>query len=78
MNKRIIFIFSIISLSYSYNSFCQIVEQPKISFSFDDRSIKDMPNHTLEEWNQLLLDQLKKHNVHAILFAQGSGFRVKQ
>lgn len=46
-------------------------EKPKISFTFDDGSIDDMPNYNLEEWNQMLLANLKKHNLKAILFSAG-------
>ncbi len=73
MNKRIIFIILTISLGYSYSSFCQTVEKPKISFSFDDGSIKNFPGYDLEVWNQMLLDNLKKHDVKAVLFVKGAG-----
>ncbi len=46
--------------------------KPKISFTFDDGSISDMPGYKLETWNQLLLDELKKNDLKAILFACGS------
>lgn len=45
--------------------------KPKISFTFDDGSISDFGNYKLEKWNQLLLDNLKKHNLRAILFSSG-------
>jgi len=73
MNKRIIFILLTISLCYSCSSFCQTVEKPKISFSFDDGSIKNFPGYDLKIWNQMLLDHLKKHDVKAVLFVKGSG-----
>ena len=46
--------------------------KPKISFTFDDGSIKDMPNHGLTDWNQRILDTLEKHKIKAVLFAAGS------
>jgi peptidoglycan/xylan/chitin deacetylase (PgdA/CDA1 family) len=46
--------------------------RPTISFTFDDGSVKDMPGYTLERWNSMLLDNLKKHGVKAILFSTGS------
>lgn len=47
------------------------LEKPKISFTFDDGSINDMPGDKLEEWNQMLLDNLKKQNLKSILFSTG-------
>lgn len=47
-------------------------ESPKIAFTFDDGSTKDLPNHKLEEWNQLILRHLKKNDLKAVLFATGS------
>ena len=45
--------------------------KPKISFTFDDGSTNDFGEYKLETWNQLLLDNLKKHNLRAILFSSG-------
>jgi peptidoglycan-N-acetylglucosamine deacetylase len=45
--------------------------KPKISFTFDDGSINDFGDYKLDVWNQLLLDNLKKHNLRAILFSSG-------
>lgn len=47
--------------------------KPTVSFTFDDGSTKDMPGYELEEWNQLILDHLNKHNLTAVLFATGNG-----
>ncbi|MDX1909328.1 MAG: polysaccharide deacetylase family protein [Bacteroidia bacterium] len=47
-------------------------EKPKISFTFDDGQTNDIGNYKLEVWNQMLLDNLKKHNVKAILFSYGA------
>ncbi len=73
MNKRIIIVSLAISLTCSLSSFCQTVQKPKISFSFDDGSVKDFPAYDLEIWNQMLLDNLKRHDVKAVLFIKGSG-----
>lgn len=45
--------------------------KPTISFTFDDGSIGDFGHYPLETWNQLILDNLKKHNLRAILFSSG-------
>lgn len=45
--------------------------KPKISFTFDDGAPNDIGDFKLEMWNQLLLDNLKKHNLRAILFSSG-------
>lgn len=47
-------------------------KRPKISFTFDDGSVKDMPGYVNAEWNQLILNHLAKHKVKAVLFATGS------
>ncbi|HMS64365.1 MAG TPA: polysaccharide deacetylase family protein [Ignavibacteria bacterium] len=46
-------------------------DKPKISFTFDDGSVDDMPGYKLEEWNQMLLDNLQKFELSSILFSMG-------
>ncbi|WP_179830338.1 polysaccharide deacetylase family protein [Spirosoma fluviale] len=46
--------------------------KPKIAFTFDDGSINDFGEYKLENWNQRLLDQLKKNKLKAILFSAGA------
>ena len=43
--------------------------KPKVSFTFDDGSTRDMPNLKLEEWNEMILTSLEKHGAKAVLFA---------
>ena len=75
--KKIILtvIFGLISvgLSKSLNdkNTIRLKEKPKISFTFDDGQINDIGTYRLEKWNKLLLDNLKKHNLKAILFSSG-------
>lgn len=45
--------------------------RPKISFTFDDGQVNDIAGYTLEKWNQMLIDNLKKHNLKSILFSFG-------
>lgn len=45
--------------------------KPRISFTFDDGKTHDIGQYKLEVWNQMLLDNLKKHNLKAILFSAG-------
>jgi len=66
----LILILSGMILSYNLAS-CQDNNKPKISFTFDDGSIDDMPGYKLEEWNQMLLDNLKKFDLKAVLFSKG-------
>jgi peptidoglycan/xylan/chitin deacetylase (PgdA/CDA1 family) len=47
-------------------------DKPKISFTFDDGQTHDIGEYKLETWNQLLLDNLKKHNLKAVLFSFGA------
>lgn len=68
-------IWTILQLAFSFerNAIAQTKQEvkPKISFTFDDGSTSDFGNYKLEAWNQLLLDNLKKHNLRAILFSSG-------
>lgn len=73
MIKHIIYLALTISLGYSCGSAPQTIEKPKISFSFDDGSLKDFPGYDAATWNQMLLDNLKKHKVKAVLFVKGAG-----
>jgi peptidoglycan-N-acetylglucosamine deacetylase len=52
--------------------------KPKISFTFDDGTTNDFGDFKLEMWNQLLLDNLKKHNLRAILFSSGHNKETKK
>ncbi|MFN8343887.1 MAG: polysaccharide deacetylase family protein [Spirosomataceae bacterium] len=49
-----------------------IQDKPKISFTFDDGQTNDIGKYKLKVWNQLLLDNLKKHKLKAILFSSGA------
>ena len=46
--------------------------KPKISFTFDDGQTNDIGRFKLEFWNQMLLDNLHKHHLKAILFSSGA------
>ncbi len=59
--------------SCSYSCYSQEEEKPKISFSFDDGSIRDFPGYKLKDWNAMLLDNLKAHKLKAVLFVKGAG-----
>lgn len=52
--------------------------QPTISFSFDDGSIKDFPNNKNESWNKLLLEKLKNNDVKSVLFVKGKNLDNKR
>lgn len=67
-----LFIFFSGFLQANYNESESDNKKPKISFTFDDGSTLNMPNYELKEWNQLILDNLKKHNIKAVFFATGS------
>lgn len=47
---------------------CAEKEKPKISFTFDDGSTRDYVNYKLKDWNQLILDNLQKHDTKAMFF----------
>lgn len=47
-------------------------EKPKIAFTFDDGATADFGSYKLEDWNERLLGNLKKHQLKAILFSMGA------
>jgi peptidoglycan/xylan/chitin deacetylase (PgdA/CDA1 family) len=69
-----------LTLSFERNAIAQTEQnvKPKVSFTFDDGSISDFGNYKLETWNQRLLDNLKKHNLKAILFSSGQNKSTKK
>lgn len=46
-------------------------KKPCVSFSFDDGNTKDILNYKGEEWNAMIIDQLKKYDLEAIMFVSG-------
>lgn len=70
------FLITVLELTISCNSTIyghkEKQEKPKISFTFDDGQTSDIGKYKLEVWNQILLDNLKKHNLKAILFSSGA------
>ncbi len=75
MTKRLICLANVLVLGLSIvlqsNAQSEKAVKPKIAFTFDDGSINDFGEYQLEHWNQLLLDNLKKHNLKAVLFSSG-------
>ncbi|WP_291865104.1 polysaccharide deacetylase family protein [Maribacter sp.] len=61
------YIFIVFTLFLTTNLIAQ-----SVSFTFDDGSLADTPNHTAKEWNTMLLDKLNATNVKAILFVTGN------
>ncbi len=47
-------------------------DKPKIAFTFDDGRTDDIGGYKLKVWNEMLLANLKKHNLKAILFSSGA------
>jgi peptidoglycan/xylan/chitin deacetylase (PgdA/CDA1 family) len=72
----IFFVFTFLGLSRSFDdkNIGRLNKQmkPKISFTFDDGQVNDIGPYQLEKWNQMLLDNLKEHNLRAILFSSGN------
>lgn len=46
-------------------------KQPTISFTFDDGNPKDVSGYKLEEWNEMILEALDRHELKAIFFVMG-------
>lgn len=72
----IIFVLTTLGLSKSFDdqNTGRLNEQlkPRISFTFDDGQINNIGPYELQKWNQMLLDNLKKENLRAILFSSGN------
>jgi Predicted xylanase/chitin deacetylase len=49
----------------------QYTEKPSVAFSFDDGNTKDILNYKSEQWNAMIIDQLKKYKIQAIMFVCG-------
>lgn len=45
--------------------------KPRVCLSFDDGSLQDMPGYSHQEWNQRLLDHLKREGVQAAFLVAG-------
>ena len=58
-------------VSVAWNVGCQNIERPSVAFSFDDGNTRDILNYKGEEWNAMIIDQLKKYNLQAVMFVQG-------
>jgi peptidoglycan/xylan/chitin deacetylase (PgdA/CDA1 family) len=75
-NLTVLLLAAVFGLTISCNSRRHTLKEkqdkPKISFTFDDGQIDDMGGYKLETWNQLLLNNLKKHHLKAILFSAGA------
>ncbi|MEP2670463.1 MAG: polysaccharide deacetylase family protein [Cyclobacteriaceae bacterium] len=83
MTKLIIFSITCFYLQLTFSIRQNVAQEKeniksKISFTFDDGSTNDFGDYKLERWNQLLLDQLKKHNLKAILFSSGYNKETKK
>lgn len=49
----------------------RVKDKPRISFTFDDGNTDAQAGYSLEAWNTLLLENLKKHGLKSILFSMG-------
>ena len=74
---HLLFLATVLGLTMPYRNRCEPNSQnenqdrPKISFTFDDGQVNDFGEYKLKIWNELLLSNLKKHNLKAILFSLG-------
>jgi len=49
-----------------------ILEQPTVSFTFDDGITSDIADYSFEEWNDMILQSLANANIKAVFFVTGS------
>lgn len=47
--------------------------QPKISFTFDDGSTKNIADYKAARWNDMILEHLRQAGVKGLLFVRGKG-----
>lgn len=63
----ILVLFTVSSLS----SVSSAQEKSSLCFTFDDGNPNDILDYKAEQWNQMILDQLKEHNLQAVIYANG-------
>jgi peptidoglycan-N-acetylglucosamine deacetylase len=54
-----------------FNSITSAQEKPSLCFTFDDGSTKDILDYNYLKWNQMILDNLKAHNLQAVWYVAG-------
>jgi peptidoglycan/xylan/chitin deacetylase (PgdA/CDA1 family) len=69
--KQIIVILLVAFVSITWTIDNQSTEKPSVAFSFDDGNTRDILNYKGEEWNAMIIDQLKRYNLQAVMFVQG-------
>jgi peptidoglycan-N-acetylglucosamine deacetylase len=69
--KKIIGLLLVAFLCITWKDADQPIEKPVVAFSFDDGNTRDILNYKGDVWNAMIIDQLKKYNLQAILFVQG-------
>jgi glyoxylase-like metal-dependent hydrolase (beta-lactamase superfamily II)/peptidoglycan/xylan/chitin deacetylase (PgdA/CDA1 family) len=77
MNNKKIYLAFLFLIGWNI-AFAQSSSSPKISFSFDDGSTNDYPGYDSEVWNQMLLNNLKKFDLQAVLFVKGANMDNKK
>ncbi|MBK9099048.1 MAG: polysaccharide deacetylase family protein [bacterium] len=61
---------------FAINLFPQ--EKPSVCFTFDDGNPKDILQYDNDVWNQVILDQLEKRDLQAVLFVCGRNLDNEQ
>jgi peptidoglycan-N-acetylglucosamine deacetylase len=54
------------------------IDKPHIAFSFDDGNPYDILNYKGEEWNAMILNQLKKYNIKSVWFVGAKNVNNKK
>ncbi|TRZ66614.1 hypothetical protein D4R20_00280 [bacterium] len=66
--KKIIVILLVAFVSITWKIDLQNNQRPCVAFSFDDGNPNDILNYKGEEWNAMIVEQLKKYNIKAVWF----------
>jgi peptidoglycan-N-acetylglucosamine deacetylase len=70
INNKLFLTLSLLSL-FIFNCFLFAQEKSSICFTFDDGNPKGILNYSSQQWNQMILDCLKKNNLQAMLNVYG-------
>lgn len=68
---KILWYFLIVNLFWNFSFSQNATEKPKISFSFDDPTLKDLASYKNEVWDKMILKTLKKHKMQSTLYVCG-------
>jgi peptidoglycan/xylan/chitin deacetylase (PgdA/CDA1 family) len=76
LSLKILLYSSLLLLSINCLLFPQ--EKPSVCFTFDDGNPNNILNYNYNQWNQMILKHLEKHNLQAILYVCGKNLNTAE